>query len=377
MNISATDIENLILQSKDDFRNITIRDRIFKRDAEKDVDSSISEISRLTLHYEKGGQKYQKFFFIQVPNSPNYEKLKQQKVFSKETFLYTVLLPQFQKHSPGVSFYPEFYGTDGQDVLILEDLSHSAFQKVENQQLNLKQSTVALKQLAKFHALSIKVHQTQPQILDDLQNLEAPPACNQLKSKFREIVDLTDKTFAEKHPSVLLYFDNHLQQMPKTLLKSDDKFNVLNHGYFCSKNIWFAHDGHEDAKLTNFQYCHWGSPIIDLIFFAITSLPFDVFDKSFDALLETYCLTLNAALEKLKCGQKLSVDNLKGSIDSNYEYFLYFLISMSPICKKVSYPEPEKVISKDSTGEESYRELSKQWMLHFIEKGKNIYLYQL
>lgn len=386
MNINLADIENRILQSKDDFKNITIRNKVFKKDTQECGYICGDETHRFTLHYEKDGKNYRKSFFMKVPyKNPQYEELKKLNIYSREVYMHTVLFPQFDLLLPNNSLYPEFYGTDGGDVLILDDLSQSDYQNEKNSQLNSKQFIVALKQLAKFHALGVKVQERQPQILNDMKNAETPPIFDlfssperkiQAEKQFRDIVDRVDQTFASKHPEVLFYFDQYLRQMSKDVQKSDDKLNVLNHGNIHTKNIWFAHNNVGevvDAKFTNFRYCHYGSPITDLISFIVTSLPFEVFEQTFDELLEVYASNFNATLERLKCDQKLSVDELRGKIDLNYEYFLYFLIGVALSSKEVSDTRSDEFAPKKYVDEESYDKLSKLWMSHIIKKGRNYY----
>lgn len=383
MNINLVDIENRILGSEDEFKNITVIEKVFKKDTTKCDNLSAPEIGRLTIHYDKEGEKYQKSFFIQVPyNDPRYEELKNLDKYSKEIYVYTTLFPQYKCLLPHGLPHPKFYGTDGKDVLILEDLSFSAYKREENSLLSLTQFSVTLRKLAKFHALSVKVQGTQPYILNELKTLKVAPHFDlfsnperksSMKKLFRKVVDQTDATFAVKHLEVLLYFENYLPKIPENIQKFYNKLHVLNHGNMCTKNVWFAYDDLGevvDVKFTNFQYCQWDAPIIDIMLLTISSLPFEIFEQTFDTLLKIYTSTFNATLEKLKCDQRLSVDELRGFIDSNYEYFLYFLIGIAPSCEEASEAGSNKFSPKEYLNAESYDKLSKLWMSYIIEKGR-------
>lgn len=384
MEINMNDIENHILQSNPHFQNITIRGKKFKKDIRTHSHNVVKDIYRLTMHYEKDGKNYEKSFFLAVPyNNPHYEKLRQLNIYSKERKLYTDLFPQYELLLPRDSLHADFFGTDGRDVLILEDLSLSGWRKSENQQLSLEQITKALEQLAKFHALSVKVNESQPEIVNDIKSIDVPPIFDWFSSipdwkswlaiKFREIVDLANPTFANEHSDVLLYFENYLKQMSENLFELDDKFNVLNHGSICTRDIWFAYNDLGEVtgvKFTNFQNCHWGNPITDIIFLVVTSTPFEIFEKNLDTLLKIYTKTLNETLEKLNCEPKLSVEELQASINSNYEYFVYFLVAMAVGCRKASDTGSDKVPLVEFMDEESYIQLAKQWMSYFIRKGK-------
>lgn len=260
------EIENRLLH---DFQNVTVSDKVFESGIVEKGKNYCSKASRFTIFYEKDGKKCEKSFFIKVPYDIQYYKvLKELQFYAKEIYMYEVVLPIYKTLLPNESLHPEFFGTDGRDALILEDISKCGYRMAEgHKQMDLGHCVVALKLLAKFHALGVKIHETDAKLLDPVRTesvfttsiLQSEEFCQFLHNRLEKVVRSAAPTYAEEHPQVLHFLktnSNLLKLVKRDLRSVNSPFNVLNHGDFHTNNIMFAHDmtGQvTNAKCVDFQ----------------------------------------------------------------------------------------------------------------------------
>ncbi|XP_046750304.1 uncharacterized protein LOC124413628 [Diprion similis] len=98
----------------------------------------------------------------------------------------------------------------------------------------------------------------------------------------------------------------------------EDDFNVLNHGDAWINNMMFRYDEDHnpiDHMFVDFQFCHWGSPAEDILYFIGTSLADDVRIQHRDLLLRNYQASLTSTMAELKCKtEELSFDKLQQTL---------------------------------------------------------------
>lgn len=85
-------------------------------------------------------------------------------------------------------------------------------------------------------------------------------------------------------------------------------FQVLNHGDLWVNNMMFKSDEDEnplDVSLIDFQGPFWGTPVIDLMYFIISSAADDIKIEHFDSFIAFYHEELTAALKKLNFNQPI------------------------------------------------------------------------
>ena len=130
-----------------------------------------------------------------------------------------------------------------------------------------------------------------------------------------------------------------------------------------------------DALLIDFQLCRWTSPVIDIIYFTVNSMKFDVFDKYFDLLLNIYANTFNGVLRYLNCElESISVRQLTEAMETKYEYWVYLLFFSVVVQLREVKPGDTKETWMDGNGygEELFKDVSKKWISYFIQKGRNL-----
>ncbi|KAL6977981.1 hypothetical protein U1Q18_050638, partial [Sarracenia purpurea var. burkii] len=127
-----------------------------------------SQVSRLTVRYQQQDQDdktspREKKFFLKVPfNVPNYELWKKLGGYDNEVAMYTEVLPQMYTIEDDEEYFsPRQYYFDDKMSLVLKDLSQSGYRCADRiEQLDVEHSLYALRSLAKFHALSVKLEKT-------------------------------------------------------------------------------------------------------------------------------------------------------------------------------------------------------------------------
>lgn len=343
-----------------------------------------SEPLHCTLKYKRDGKTCQKCLFVKIPYSiSKYEIISEIGLYRRELHMYESVFPLFEDllvDEP--SLWPKFYCSDGKDALVLEDLSQDGYVMLKTyDQLDFEHCVVALRALATFHALSVRIDETRPRVLDAVRSevVFTPPIVAQFAAKHEErllkVLSSVDAEYAKRHAGSVARFAKQLFQLAADELQPcENGFNVLNHGDFWANNALFRYDSAKRAlnvKLIDFQNCRWSSPASDVVYFAINSIRFEVFESSFDQLLDIYRSTLNATMKRLNCERhSLSSDELKRSIESKYNYWIVKLITTLPHVlnrrKRNGDFYDESLIE-----EEAYIDLARKWMRYFVNKGKS------
>ena len=232
---------------------------------------------------------------VKVPaNSLMYETASKWNIFIKEMTMYTDILPQIYTFEEEY-FTAQLYYADEKQSLFLKDLAQSGYKTgCRTQQLDFEHSAYALKCLAKLHGLSVQLEKTKglPEVIrkdpfynDDNQDMEMK---NQFLEGLKKFYDHLDPAIRVKYAKRIEFFKNiNFAQMVENLNPECSSFNVLNHGDYWTNNIMFKYDKYgiiKNAKMLDFQMCRWSNPAIDLIYFTITSVRYDVYIKHFDLL---------------------------------------------------------------------------------------------
>lgn len=375
-----------ILRAEQHEKNIKLMDYKINRKAVGDGNNISSEVSRLYVDYEKDGKIIRKTYFMKIPSmSPLYTILKHIGIYEKECHMYTTILPEMCKLLQNEdSLSPKCYVSSDSTVLILEDLRELGFKMINRRaQMDFEYASVALRTLAKFHALSLKLNETHPQELNTVKRDCFYTSGNgeiarQSYKRFLQVVKSTPEI--EHLHSKLSQFKDHLwDAILDTVRPRSDVINVLNHGDYWSNNMLFKNEnGALKMKLVDFQLCRWCSPALDILFMLISSVRFEVFESKCDDLLEIYHNTFEYWLRTLNCREQYSLGELKADFKTTYLYGLNIIASVLPLVTKkpmdlnlgktvdseanVNYDELNKMYT-----EEKYIKAVTKWML-FYEK---------
>ncbi|GAB0098644.1 hypothetical protein DMENIID0001_144090 [Sergentomyia squamirostris] len=183
------------------------------------------------------------------------------------------------------------------DTTILEDLLVGNYKCVNKKdRLDLKHAKLALETLAKYHAASVVLKGTEPDLYDNLTSgvltRENKGTHDFLLRHYYTLLDLISGW------SNYDYYLKKLKKLQDNLIVKclevydpDSDFNVLVHGDFRSSNMMFKYD--RDGSPTSvifvdFQHTNWKSPVIDLLYFIHTSLKEELRLEKQDELIQHY-----------------------------------------------------------------------------------------
>lgn len=124
------------------------------------------------------------------------------------------------------------------------------------------------------------------------------------------------------------------------------------------------------------MYC-WASPVLDLIFYTILSMEYEVFRSDFDGLLETYLCTLNTTLEELNSDVRLTKAKLRANWDElkAFKIFTFLfrtVIDIREFCKMfeyAKYEEPSPEMLKKLSQSAEIRDRVQFWLEEFEKTG--------
>lgn len=342
-----------------------------------------SIISKLKLQYEEpDGIIAEKSLVLKIPILSNfYKQLSALNMYRNEILMYSTILPAMYEHSAELDCVvtarayplPEDY-----DTLILDDLNERGYTLMDKKnQLNLEHSIAAVKALAKYHALSVKLFETSEQTIN---LIKVPPrekpttkSPNTLFDKFNNTVDTLSLPEHIRDKVKRFQFEHIPEAFDQTMVPSDG-FNVLCHGDFWLGNLLFKHDQDgrpSDVKIVDFQMVHWSSPVIDLIEFFVTSVYFDVYHNNRDVLMKCYLQTLNDFLDSLKSNTSpYTKDSLLSDMRNYKLFYLYNLGAYMPAVLN-DKEDPFNFSGKDTQiyTSDLYKNALHKWITHLNEEN--------
>lgn len=140
--------------------------------------------------------------------------------------------------------------------------------------------------------------------------------------------------------------------MPKVIVdytSAMNKFRVLNHGDFYTRNIFFKYKGNDlvDVLFVDFQNAVIGTPLIDLFYFLTTSVAVKVLATSRDELIYAYHEALTTMLKSFRYqGHIPTLNELQVDILRRSSMELYFAITLAPYLRT---PEPRVITAVQPT----------------------------
>nr|CAD7455077.1 unnamed protein product [Timema tahoe] len=231
-------------------------------------------------------------------------------------------------------------------MLILEDICLKGFRLAERRKgLDLSHSVLVLKTLARFHAVSIALHEKEPNFIESFKEngfFEESIATEMDKMISSSINAIANKVeswpdcgprYAEKLRKCLLNFRQRLLGVMKP---KNNPFNVLIHGDLWLNNMMFKYDDVsgtvEDVMFVDYQLCCFTSFALDLQYFIHTS-PMDVVRKeNTEELLKTYYDELCDTLVCLGSGHKrITFQELQDEYERKAFYGFFSLVTVLPI----------------------------------------------
>ncbi|XP_068157045.1 uncharacterized protein [Drosophila tropicalis] len=248
-------------------------------------------------------------------------------LFSKETKMYEVHIPQFIKlykeaGVDNIELAPKCVHIEvspERSTLVLEDLKRQSFQNVDRLKgFDMPHIRRVLHKLAEFHAASARnfeLNGPYDQIYSENIFTETfRPLFVGLYNHRQEQYFKAMRTWNLPKDEIERYIANfrtgeeNFDASVKVSRVDENDFNVLNHGDSWSNNYMFNYktNGAIDRSIfVDLQMCKWGSPANDLWYMIVTSASLDIKIKEFDHFIQIYHERLVECLKILKYGKHI------------------------------------------------------------------------
>nr|AQM58371.1 venom protein kinase 1 [Pristhesancus plagipennis] len=300
--------------------------------AEINVTTLGSEDSRLTLEVllNDGTKATRSVILKALPSTPALNKqIAESGLFNTEIGAYRDALPKMEQllltlYDRSEPLWVRALGFREYDQLLLEDIVEESGYKQANrwEGMNKEQSLLALKGLAKFHALSVMANQHAHNKIKEEFKISLLERNYETLKDFYEVVfnnfaKLIEEKWgpewssaAKKIREVAPDVKNRLYQIT---IKKDSFINALNIGAPNIRNIFFTNhisdltssDKPIAVRFAYFQLAFFNSPILDVQYFINTSPNLEVMTKHRNDLLSHYYESLVHYLNKFGSNGKI------------------------------------------------------------------------
>ncbi|XP_076249631.1 uncharacterized protein LOC143188955 [Calliopsis andreniformis] len=288
-----------------------------------------STILSVNVDYKNGheGQKKELHLIAKMLPPTEFQRriFNSERTFTKEIFMYETIIPAYNKletecglrQTELFDILPKFYGSrlsmqpdqdfDDNAVFLMENLKTNGYY-TGNRSIgyDIEHSEMAVKTLARFHALGIALKQKKPGIFEMFK----------MHARYLKIEGNPDAMFTsilekiKEDPEMSLYYDKC--QKVLTGLEMDDlwadvprePWMTIIHSDFWVNNILFhrnAKNQLDDIKFVDFQMYLYSSCIRDLIFYLFSSVVVETSDSQLEELMDLYYETLINTLTTMKC----------------------------------------------------------------------------
>ncbi|XP_055710056.1 uncharacterized protein LOC129805836 [Phlebotomus papatasi] len=194
------------------------------------------------------------------------------------------------------------------EAIIFQDLVPRGYRIVDRTtRLDLPHAEMVLSKLARMHAASVVLGQSDPDIADNFSGGLLSQSNSGISRIFLtnldaliEEIDKWDKF--EKYALKLKKIRKDFSQRGIDAYKPSERFmNVLIHGDLWTNNVLFKYNSKNepiDVLLVDLQFSCWTSPAVDLLYFFHTSLQEDIRQTKIDHLVYFYHTELFQILSK-------------------------------------------------------------------------------
>ncbi|KOC71093.1 hypothetical protein WH47_01736 [Habropoda laboriosa] len=247
------------------------------------------------------------------------------RTFMKETFMYDSIMPTYNKleiecglkKNEIFEVLPKFYGSrlslhpdgefDDNAVILMENLKIEGYYTGDRSiGYDLEHSEIAVKALARFHALGMAMKEKKPGIFE-VYKMHAK--CLQVDGDTDNIFRLILQRIKDD-PEINTYYDKCHKVLTGLKINelwaefSREPWTSIIHSDFWVNNVMFHRSDNgkiDDVKFVDFQIYLYGSPVRDLIFFLYSSVDIEVTENQIEDLMDLYFESLVNTLKKMGC----------------------------------------------------------------------------
>ncbi|XP_075145021.1 uncharacterized protein LOC142220043 [Haematobia irritans] len=284
-------------------------------------------------------------------------------VFVREAQYYTNIANEIQ-NLMNIDFGPKTIYIDDR-IIVMENLKLRGYSIADVKVgLNKSQCQLVLRQLAKFHAVSMVLYKKNP----DMFRFHLPGNISEHPSPIHMMYERCIKSTIEycNCQEDLQIFVPKLDTFGAKIIAKlinvysrhiNDTFHVLNHGDVWVNNLMF-HEREPSVLFIDFQEGFFGSPGIDLNYFIFTSWQPEVFENHFDDLVALYHKTLCETLNDLQYRERIpTLSDVQREIYSKGFHGLATATCLLPILinKHAELSDPENFILDTNEAQQNRR----------------------
>uniref|UniRef100_A0A182QLU8 CHK kinase-like domain-containing protein n=1 Tax=Anopheles farauti TaxID=69004 RepID=A0A182QLU8_9DIPT len=251
------------------------------------------------------------------------EKLRTYDVQRKEMDVYQFVIPELKQMMKSVGEHSELFPTAlavdrKREVIVFKDLAPDGFRMVDRTQgMDMVHLKMAINRMAKMHAGSLKLREKQPDVFNtyrmSIVTRETDAFHPMLVNIFKALVD----EVGTWGPDWAYYYGKldalrpNFVEYSQRVIDNDpagEDLCVFVQGDLWVNNFLYKYDPHGkpvDAVILDFQYCYYGSPMIDFCYLYYTSARDDIRQSCFDELLQYYYYELVDCARELQYRGKL------------------------------------------------------------------------
>jgi hypothetical protein len=286
--------------------------------------TSVIFFINLELKFERQPPKLHHMLLKVSPEDPILCKyIDTDVLFHNETLMYKEVIPLFEKFvkkrraiSLGQIFAKCYYakcGAGDDDILVLENMAPQGFRPCNDRlSLDYDHCTVALRQLARYHAVAYGMKTLEASAFHSMVNKfkaqNFPISSSQDSTHFLKTTAYRGVRYVEAQRALdqatLDRLKNRLDdagQLFLNLMVPKEPLAVMCHGDFCRNNILFRYNFGKpcDVILFDFQTVKYASPAIDLSLFMYLNMSSELRAQHWDDLFGEYHATLTGTLAKI------------------------------------------------------------------------------
>jgi len=391
--------------SEEEKKNISVACMEVKEAVSKG-DNYLSTLYRIMVECNEsnGGNGINKYFLVlkTLPKGELLQKLvSEAQSFEKERQMYSSTLPDMYcvtkaKLRP---LSARYIPTNMNNVIVLEDLQQLGYKMANRHSgLDLEHCEMTVRALARFHAASVALHNSDP-VCMDMYSEGLFKDTEEGRERMHKHFSYNLKILAsgiEKWPGyepcadkIRKMVPTAVDQMIKFLQPRNDSLNVLNHGDCWVNNIMFHYSQEtgkvDDIRLVDFQLARFSSPVLDLQYFLCTSTNDEVRFRQRDHLLSEYHAEFRDTLEVLDLDpDQYTLEQLKEEFEEKEEYGLLVVCSAlwAMLASSSHVPDFSQLTEEDLIDSETawqplekalsgsrYREVLQTFLRHYKNKG--------
>ncbi|CAL1684010.1 unnamed protein product [Lasius platythorax] len=318
---------------------------------------------------------FRKEIFMYEGILPNYKQLERDAGL-KEDELFDILPKYYQSRlslSPDVDF-------DDNAVILMENLKTRGYYICDRVKgCDLEHSRIAIRAMARFHALGMAVKYKQPEYFEVLK--QRSKCIELMMEEFKNLQKDMLKRIAED-PEIAVYADRCNAAVSISMKQGmwdilpDEPWSTIVHADFWVNNIMFHRDENgrvDDVKFVDFQNYLFFNPLRELVFYLFSSTR--VSEDRVEELMDLYHETFLAVLARMGCDtEPFTREKFHDELMTQAKFEFMHLIFMLKILMLNTQEEEFKKndmqnFMKSYQGNQAFVQRQRKVILYFVQRN--------